>query len=313
MPADGETLDRAAHRRGDTLWIRTQLSTTARLVYVWQGLNLFEIGEKKRPLLLSPAALSDFSQPIFLGVGQDETAYFAVDLGEQPMEEDALNALGLNRKQARFIHLRSFDGSLSADERALLFYARALANWRSEQKFCNRCGSPTYPEEGGHVMACSNESCAVKHFPRSDPATITLVHDGNNCLLGRQPSWPEGVYSTLAGFVEAGESVEDSVRREVREESGIVVGDVRYFGSQPWPFPRSLMLGCFAQAVTREIVRGPELADVRWFDLTETREVLKLLSTRFPHLDTIARRLIRSWLEAKGAGDQGGQEAPHSV
>jgi NAD+ diphosphatase len=188
-----------------------------------------------------------------------------------------------------------------------------LANWRSEQKFCNRCGSPTYPEEGGHVMACSSGNCAVKHFPRSDPATITLVHDGNNCLLGRQSSWPEGVYSTLAGFVEAGESVEDSVRREVREESGIVVGDVRYFGSQPWPFPRSLMLGCFAQAVTREIARGPELADVRWFDLTETREVLKRLSTRFPHLDTIARRLICSWLETKGAGDRGRQEAPRSV
>jgi NAD+ diphosphatase len=295
------------------LWLRTQLSTTARLVYVWQGFNLFEIGEKKTPLFLSPAVLGDFSEASFLGVGQDETAYFAVDLGEQPTEEDALNALGLNLKEARFIHLRSFDGSLSAAERALLFYARALANWRSEQKFCNRCGSPTYPEEGGHVMACSSRSCAVKHFPRSDPATITLVHDGSNCLLGRQPSWPEGVYSTLAGFVEAGENVEDSVRREVREESGIVVGDVRYFGSQPWPFPRSLMLGCFAQAVTREIVRGPELADVRWFDLSETREVLKRLSTRFPHLDTIARRLIRSWLEIKGGGDQGRQEAPRSV
>jgi NAD+ diphosphatase len=275
---------------------------------VWQGLNLFETGERKKPLFLSPAALTDFSDPIFLGLRQNETAYFAVDLGEQPTEEDALNALGFNLKQARFVHLRSFDGSLSIDERALLFYARALANWRNEQKFCNRCGSLTYPEEAGHVMACSSRSCAVKHFPRSDPATITLVHDGNYCLLGRQPGWPEGVYSTLAGFVEAGESVEDSVRREVQEESGIVVGDVRYFGSQPWPFPRSLMLGHFAQAVTREIVRGPELADVRWFDLAETREVLKRLSTRFPHLDTIARRLIRSWLETKGAGDQRGHE-----
>lgn len=301
-------LDRATHRRGDTLWLRTQLLTTARLVYVWQGLNLFETGERKKPLFPSPAALTDFSDPIFLGVSQDETAYFAVDLGERPTEEDALNALGLNLKQARFVHLRSFDGSLSIDERALLFYGRALANWRNEQKFCNRCGSPTYPEEAGHVMACSNRSCAVKHFPRSDPATITLVHDGNYCLLGRQPGWPEGIYSTLAGFVEAGESVEDSIRREVLEESGIVVGAVRYFGSQPWPFPRSLMLGHFAEAVTREILLGPELADAQWFDLAETREVLKRLSSRFPHLDTIARRLIRSWLETKGAGDQGRHE-----
>jgi NAD+ diphosphatase len=292
-------LDRAVHRRSDTLWLRTQLLTSARLIYVWRGLNLFELAERKKPLFLSSATLSDLSEPIFLGICQDEIAYFAVNLGEPPTEQDALDAVGLDAKQARFIHLRSFDGSLFADERALLFYARVLANWRSEQKFCNRCGSPTYPEEAGHLMACSNKGCAAKHFPRSDPATIMLVHDGDNCLLGRQPSWPEGIYSTLAGFVEAGESVEEAVRREVKEESGIVVTNVRYFGSQPWPFPQSLMLGYFAQAVTREIVRGPELADARWFDIGETREILKRLSTRFPHLDTIARRLIRTWLETK--------------
>jgi NAD+ diphosphatase len=302
LKLDALNLDRAAHRRGDTLWLRAQLLTSARLVYVWRGLNLFEISERKKPLFLSPAALTDFSEPIFLGVRRDGIAYFAVNVGEQPTEQHALNAVGLNLEQARFIHLRSFDGSLLADERALLFYARALANWRDEQKFCNRCGSPTYPEEGGHVMACNNQSCGAKHFPRSDPATIMLVHDGDYCLLGRQPSWPEGIYSTLAGFVEAGESVEEAVRREVKEESGIVVTNVRYFDSQPWPFPQSLMLGYFAQAITREIERGPELADARWFDIAETREILKRLSTRFPHLDTIARRLIRSWLETKEQG-----------
>lgn len=299
LKMDSLDLNRAAHRRGDPSWLRAQLLTSARLVYVWRGLNLFEVAGRKKPLFLGAAALTDISGPIFLGVDRNETAYFAVDLWEQTTEEDALNTLGLNLQYARFIHLRSFDGSLLADERTLLFYARSLANWHSEQKFCNRCGSPTYPEEAGHVMACSNKDCAVKHFPRSDPATITLVHDGDYCLLGRQPSWPEGIYSTLAGFVEVGETVEEAVRREVQEESGIIVTDVRYFGSQPWPFPRSLMLGYFAQAVTREIMLGQELADVRWFDIGETREILKRLSTRFPHLDTIARRLIRGWLEKR--------------
>ena len=126
---------------------------------------------------------------------------------------------------------------------------------------------------------------------------IMLVHRPGFCLLGRQPSWPEGVYSTLAGFVEAGESAEQAVVREVKEESGIEIRNLRYFRSQPWPFPQSLMLGFFAEAITTEIVVGSELADVRWFSIEETRKMLARLSTRFPHLDTIARRLIRTWLE----------------
>ena len=148
-------------------------------------------------------------------------------------------------------------------------------------------------------MVCTNSECKHQYFPRSDPATIMLIHRPGFCLLGRQPSWPEGVYSTLAGFVEAGESAEQAVVREVKEESGIEIQNLRYFSSQPWPFPQSLMLGFFAEARTTEITCGSELADVRWFTVEETRNLLARLSSRFPHLDTIARKLIRTWLEAQ--------------
>jgi len=158
------------------------------------------------------------------------------------------------------------------------------------------------PEEAGHVMACTNPECGKKHFPRTDPATIMLVHSGDQCLLGRQAAWPKGIYSTLAGFAEAGEKLEDAVFREVKEESGIEVRDIRYFGSQPWPFPQSLMLGFYAEAKTKTVTVGAELEEVRWFDLPEAKEVLGRLTGRFPHLDTIARRLIRHWIEETTAG-----------
>jgi NAD+ diphosphatase len=294
-----EALDRAAHRRGDLEWLHEQLSNTAHFIFVWRECNLFGTGSEKRPLFLEGTGLAIPLNPIFLGLRASGGSLFAADLGARPTEEDALISLALTTDQARFIPLRQFDGQLSAEDRSLLFYARSLTHWQAEQKFCNRCGSPTLPEEAGHVMGCTNPTCATKHFPRTDPATIMLVHDGDHCLLGRQHSWPEGMYSTLAGFVEPGESLEEAVFREVKEESGVEVKNIRYFGSQPWPFPQSLMLGFIAEAATREITRGVELEDVRWFHLSEARELLKKLSGRFPHLDTIARRLIRHWVNSK--------------
>jgi len=292
-----ETLDRAVHRRGDATWLQAELMDSARLIFTWQGCNLFSVAETKRPLLLAAPRLTMALDTIFLGILPDGASLFAADLNEGQTEREALTQLGLTLDQARFTQLRQFDGSLSPEDRALLFYSRSMTHWHQVQKYCSRCGSPTRPEEAGHVMACTNPSCAAKYFPRTDPATIMLVHDGDRCLLGRQPSWPAGVYSTLAGFVEPGETAEEAVFREVKEESGVEVKNIRYFGSQPWPFPQSLMLGFFAEATTTDIKCGTELADVRWFEVSEARELLKRLAARFPHLDTIARRLIRSWLE----------------
>jgi NAD+ diphosphatase len=296
-----EVLDRAAHRRGDVEWLGQQLANSAQFLFIWRECNLFGTDPEKRPLFLEGPGPAISHNPIFLGILPKGGALFAVNLGARLTEKDALASLALTPDQARFIPLRQFDGSLSAEDRALLFYARSLTHWQAEQRFCNRCGNPTLPEEAGHVMACTNPNCAAKHFPRTDPATIMLVHSGDYCLLGRQASWPEGMYSTLAGFVEPGETLEEAVFREVKEESGIEVKNIRYFGSQPWPFPQSLMFGFIAEAATQEITRGAELEDVRWFDVSEARETLRKLAGRFPHLDTIARRLIRHWVNSKPA------------
>jgi NAD+ diphosphatase len=297
-----ETLEREAQRRGDLQWLGWQLSTSAQFIFVWRGCNLFSLGENRRPLALEVPEPEKVLNPIFLGVRSPGGSLFAADLSGRPSEEDALALLNLNTDLARFIPLRQFDGLLSSEERSLLFYSRAMTHWHQEQKFCQRCGHPTLPEEAGHIMACTNPECATKHFPRTDPATIMLVHSDDHCLLGRQASWPEGMYSTLAGFVEPGEKLEEAVFREVKEESGVVVKNIRYFGSQPWPFPQSLMLGFFAEAETKEVTRGAELQDVRWFHVSEAKEILQRLTGRFPHLDTIARRLIRHWVEGIDGG-----------
>jgi len=292
-----ESIEREAQRRGDGEWLGRQLANSPRFIFVWRGNNLFSVGPEKRPLALELSEADKVIGPIFLGLDGQGTSFFAANLSGPQSEEDALALLHLNAKMARFISLRHFDGMLSSEERSLLFYSRSLTHWHEEQKFCHRCAHPTLPEEGGHIMACANPDCATKHFPRTDPATIMLVHSQDVCLLGRQASWPKGMYSTLAGFVEPGEKLEDAVFREVKEESGIEVRNIRYFGSQSWPFPQSLMLGFFAEADAGQITCGAELEDVRWFHVSEARELLVKLASRFPHLDTIARRLIRHWVE----------------
>jgi NAD+ diphosphatase len=190
--------------------------------------------------------------------------------------------------------LRPLVASLPAPESALLAYARGICLWRARQRFCGVCGQPTRPMRGGHVLRCTHPQTPHDFFPRLDPAIIVLVTDGDRALLGRQASWPPGRYSTIAGFVEPGESLEDAVAREVREETGVDVDEVSYHSSQPWPFPASLMLGFRATAgAQREIQRGSELADVQWFGRADLLAGKILL----PPPQAIARRLIGAWLE----------------
>jgi NAD+ diphosphatase len=190
--------------------------------------------------------------------------------------------------------LRPLAASLPAAESALLAYARGISLWRARQQFCGVCGQPTRPMRGGHVLRCTHPQTPHDFFPRLDPAIIVLVTDGDRALLGRQASWPPGRYSTIAGFVEPGESLEDAVAREVREETGVDVDEVCYHSSQPWPFPASLMLGFRATAgAQREIHRGTELADVQWF----ARADLLAGKILLPPPQAIARRLIGAWLE----------------
>ncbi len=290
-------LDRAADLRTDDAWLHAQMDNHSLVAPVWRGLNLFSALAPPEPVLIPVS--QRLSNPLFLGVRADQVALFAANIVAET-EELALAAVGLDRSVARFIHLRSYSGRLLPIERSTLFYARSLALWHEETKYCARCGTRLQSESGGHVLGCPNPACGAKHFPRSDPATIMLVHQHDRCLLGRQSEWPEGMYSTLAGFAEIGETLEEAVRREVREESGIIVENICYFGSQPWPFPRSLMLGFFAEAITNEIVCGAELEDARWFSRGEAESILERLGQRFPHLDTIARRLIRHWVAEQG-------------
>jgi NAD+ diphosphatase len=171
-----------------------------------------------------------------------------------------------------FEELRPLSPVLPQDEAGLLAYARALTIWRSRQRFCGVCGLPTKPERAGHVIRCTNQNEVHEFFPRIDPAIIVLVTDGERALLGRQASWPPGRYSTIAGFVEPGESLEDAVLREVLEETGVDAVQPRYDSSQPWPFPSSLMIGFHARAARGcPIQVGAELEDARWFTRAEIR------------------------------------------
>ncbi len=196
---------------------------------------------------------------------------------------------------ARFEELRPLTPLLDADEAGLLAYARALSWWRTRHRFCSVCGSPSVPQRAGHTIRCTSESCRAEVFPRIDPAIIVLVHDGERALLGRQASWPPGRYSTIAGFVEPGESLEDAVAREVAEETGVRVTSARYHSSQPWPFPSSLMLGFTAEAAPGEIAcADAELEDARWF----TREQIARGEPLLPPHTSISWRLIEQWFDA---------------
>ena len=195
----------------------------------------------------------------------------------------------------RFEELRLMATLLPSDEAGLLAYARGISIWRARHRFCGNCGALFVSERGGHVLRCSNAACAQESFPRMDPAIIVMVSDGERALLGRQAGWPAGRYSTIAGFVEPGESLEDAVVREVAEETGVAVHGIRYHSSQPWPFPASLMVGFQAHCAPQAPIRvGGELEDARWF----TRAEINAGAAGLPPTHSISYRLIADWLAA---------------
>ncbi len=209
-------------------------------------------------------------------------------------------------RAGEFKDLRFASMGLDRDEAAVLAYARALLYWHRRHRFCGRCGAATTVCEAGHARDCSNVECAKRHFPRTDPSIIVLVtaqHEGRaHCLLGRQASWPPNVYSTLAGFVEPGECLEDAVAREVFEESGVRVDAVRYHSSQPWPFPAALMLGFHADADMQPVrVDGHELEDARWFAYDEMPAARTTSLPSVPPPVSIAYRLVEAWFDAQGS------------
>jgi NAD+ diphosphatase len=197
----------------------------------------------------------------------------------------------VHEPREQLAELRPLANELAPAEAGLVAYARALHLWHANHRFCGRCGAPTRSERAGHMRRCT--ACDAQSFPRLDPAIIVLVHDGEHALLGRQASWQPNRYSTIAGFVEPGESLEDAVRREVAEETGINVRDILYHSSQPWPFPASLMLGFTARGEhAPPQLHDGELEDARWV----TRAELRAGVVHLPPRDSISRRLIDHWL-----------------
>lgn len=195
-----------------------------------------------------------------------------------------------------FVDLRSAGASLPAFDAGLFAYARGLTHWQRQTRFCPACAAALRLEAGGHRAKCSNPKCGLVQFPRTDPAIIVIVSDGARCLLGRGPQWPERRYSTLAGFVEPGETLEDAVRREVFEEAGVRVGECDYHSSQPWPFPASIMLGFTAQAEDATITLGTELAEARWFGADELVEGIRSGALGISSPLSVSYKLIEHWL-----------------
>ena len=285
----GAFVDRSGERRKDPEWLaRAAESPDCRFVPVWTDRCLVG-GDPLQAILLERRqveSLVDDEHLIFLGLFHDRPA-FAFALADEAAAPFA--------ELGEFQDLRFLGTVLPPDEANLLAHARALVLWHRTQLFCGACGSSARPESGGNTRACVNPECGRTVFPRVDPAIIVLVSDGDRCLLGRQSNWPEGRYSTIAGFAEPGESLEDAVRREVFEETNVRIDEVRYRSSQPWPFPSSLMLGFFATASATEIrLNDGELEDARWF----TRKDLRSGFPKLPFRISIARRLVDEWLEA---------------
>lgn len=295
----GPYLDRALRRDAERL-AAAHLDVDALMVPLWHGRSLVRAtspdGERLRAVMPSRAHMqltgAAAGTPIALGLFHGQ-ACFALELQGETMPDPALFAAG-----AEFADLRQIAMLLDAGEAGLLAYARAMVHWVRTHRHCGLCGSPTELAPTGHSLRCSNAQCGHEQFPRLDPAIIVLVHDGERALLGRQAAWPPQRYSTIAGFVEPGESLEDAVAREVAEETGIRVTDIEYHSSQPWPFPSSLMLGFTARATTLDIMLDDrELEDAQWF----TRADIAAGNPRLPPRQSVAYRLIEHWYDAAAA------------
>jgi NAD+ diphosphatase len=235
--------------------------------------------------------------PIFIALLADEAVELRSDASDGFLDRRILVVPG--REDLKLVDLRSIatGGLVPQDKTAMLAAAKALMHWHARHRFCSNCGTPTEVAVAGWRRDCP--VCKAIHFPRTDPVVIMLAVDGDACLLGRQPRFPKGMYSALAGFVEPGETIEAAVRREIREEAAVVCRAVQYFASQPWPFPASLMIGCFAEAESRSFeIDRVELEDARWFSRDET---IALLEHRHPEglaaptPMAIAHHLLKRW------------------
>lgn len=273
--------DRIADRRTDEAWLAEVWADPATRVVVVAGTRIRVADDQDT--WVSPQEAPEGIR-VLLGE-RDGVVWFAVIVDGAAAD-------------STWLPLRGLVGSVEEESAALLVHAIGIAEWIWATRHCVRCGGTYEPLHLGHVLRCTD--CGREEFPRTDPAVIMVVTDGeapdDRCLLGRHPAWPPGRYSTLAGFVEPGESIEQAVRREVFEESGIAVGEVAYFGSQPWPLPRSLMIGCIAKATSTDVtVDGEEIEDARWFTREQMKAEAEAGTLVLPGGVSISRSLIEHW------------------
>ncbi len=296
----GGTIDRASNQRTDPAWVDAiRAADGARLIPMWRDQCIVS-GRPAVPATLpvaeAEAVLTVADDTVFLGL-DDDGGIFAADLSAVE-ESQAIEAT----RGERVLDVRRFVGTLGHPDAALLGYARGILHWNRHQQYCGTCGSRTRSGHGGHLRTCANEACARLHFPRVEPAVIMLVETTEaprKCLLARHKGSAAGGYSTLAGFVDVSESLEDAVRREVAEETGVPVETVTYMASQGWPFPAGLMIGFRASAAEETItVDGEEVLEARWFTRAELAEYAA--SGGLGREDSIDRYLLHSWLEEVG-------------
>ena len=284
-------LDRATARRRDDAWLESQRGDPRGRYLLFQDLNALATAEDAPRLAWLSSESVDaerVNDAMLLGL-LNGVPHFAVSV-------DSHEAEGVDA--ARFIDARTIGALLPGGEAGILAQARSLLDWHARQRFCARCGAETASVEGGARRQCAG--CETRHYPRVDPSIIVVVERGGRCLLARRSTSPGTRHSCLAGFVEPGESIEEAVSREVREETNVEVGQVRYHSSQPWPFPATLMIGCVAEAVSEEItVDGVEIAAAAWFTRTQVRAALAGSNDDLvlPGPVAIAHHLIRAWAE----------------
>ncbi len=300
-------LDRAGNLRRNPEWVRAQLTDdTALFVPMWQLSPLVlpeitkgegrDVGWLPRPALAD--AIDDQSLIVFLGVNRRGKPLFAADVSRLSNPEDA----GPFKGMGIFEDVRNLAaaGDMPDTELAILAQAKAMLDWNLRHGFCSQCGSLTHMAEAGYKRACPN--CGAEHFPRTDPVVIMLAHHDDACLVGRQKGWPEGMFSSLAGFMEPGETIEEAVAREMQEEAGIDITSVRYLGTQPWPFPASMMIGCLAEASGRDItLDDEELEEARWISREDVRRAMNGDGPiGVPPRMAIAHQLMRAFVDGEG-------------
>ncbi len=298
-------LDRASANRLDEAWLAGKLQDAESMIVPLWGLKPMVLPPEKEGGLadigwlrsgMMATLLGQNPIIVLLGLDAQDRARFAVDISHMadPANEGPLAGFG------EFAELREIAASLHEEDAAMLAQAKSMIDWHRRHTYCANCGARTELAEAGYKREC--KECKSEHFPRTDPVVISLVVKGDRCLLGRGPHFPEKMFSALAGFVEPGESIEEAVAREIKEEVGIDVGIVHYHSTQPWPYPSSLMIGCIAEAETEEIVVDKtEIAEAQWFTRDELKAALNGNAERLwvPPRFAIAHQLVKTWAESE--------------